>query len=117
MEVATKEEYLKIHYGNRKDYFRLNEDDIKPMKFSIGDIIHTIDLHCLEDEYGNDINQDITFVNPNLITGEYKITGFVDDEPDDYYCISLKDCFGQSGIDTYVSRNSIFENYKNSHLM
>lgn len=87
------------------------------MKFSIGDIIHTIDLHYLEDEYGNDINQDITFVNPNLITGEYKITGFVDDEHDDYYCISLKDCFGQSGIDTYVLRNSIFENYKNSHLI
>ena len=42
MEVSTKEEYLKIHYGNRKDYFRLNEDDIKPMKLSIGDIIHTI---------------------------------------------------------------------------
>jgi uncharacterized protein YfkK (UPF0435 family) len=74
MEVISKEQYLKIHYGDRHDYFRLIESKLKPMKFSIGDVIHTIDYHFLEDEQGNDIDQEIMFVNPNVITGEYKIT-------------------------------------------
>ena len=56
--------------GDRKDYFQLDESKLKPMKFSIGDIIHTIDYHYLEDEYGNDISQDIMVVNPNVITGK-----------------------------------------------
>ena len=43
MEVISEEEYLKIHYGDRKDYFQLDESKLKPMKFSIGDVIHTID--------------------------------------------------------------------------
>lgn len=51
MEVISEEEYLKIHYGDRKDYFQLDESKLMPMKFSIGDIIHTIDYHYLEDGY------------------------------------------------------------------
>ena len=43
MEVISKEEYLKVHYGDRKDYFRLDKSRLKPMKFSIGDVIHTIE--------------------------------------------------------------------------
>ena len=75
MEVISKEEYLKIHYGDRKDYVRLDKSMLNPKKFSIGDVIHTIDYHYLEDEEGNDINQDIMFVNPNVVTGEYRVVG------------------------------------------
>ena len=59
------------------------------MKFSIGDVIHTIDYHYLEDDEGNDIDQEIMFINPKVITGKYEITGFVDGEPNDYYCITI----------------------------
>ena len=117
MEVISKEDYLKIHYGDRKDYFQLDESKLKPMKFSIGDIIHKIDYHYLEDEDGNDISQDIMFVNPNVITGKYKITGFVDDELDDYNCVTILDEFGNSGSTAYVGKNVIFENYKNNNLI
>ena len=114
MKVISKEEYLKVHYGDRKDYFRLVESKLKPMKFSIGDVIHTIDYHYLEDDEGNDIDQEIMFVNPKIITGKYEITGFVDDEPNDYYCITILDEFGRSGSTAYVGKKVIFENYKNS---
>lgn len=117
MEVISEEQYLKIHYGDRKDYFRLDESKLKPMKFSIGDVIHSIDYHYLEDEFGNDISQDIMFVNPNVITGKYKITGFVDGEPNDYYCITILDEFGNSGSTAYVGKKVIFENYKNSNMI
>lgn len=117
MEVISKEEYLKIHYGDRHDYFRLNESKLKPMKFSIGDVIHTIDYHYLEDGYGNDICQEIMFVNPNIITGRYKITGFVDGNPDDYYAITILNEFGESGTTAYVGKKVIFENYKNSNMI
>ena len=116
MEVISKEEYLKVHYGDRKDYFRLVESRLKPMKFSIGDVIHTIDYHYLEDGEGNDIDQEIMFVNPNVITGKYKITGFVEGEPDDYYCITILDEFGNSGSTAYVGKKVIFENYENSNI-
>ena len=43
MEVISKEQYLKAHYGDRKDYFRLDESKLRLIQFSIGDIIHTID--------------------------------------------------------------------------
>ena len=117
MEVLTEEECLKMHYDDRKDYFQLDESKLIPMKFSIGDIIHTIDYRYLEDDYGNDICQDIMFVNPNVITGEYRITGFVEDEPDDYDCVTIMDEFGNSGSTAYVGKNVIFENYKNSNLI
>ena len=117
MEVISKEEYLKVHYGDRKDYFRLVESKLKPMKFSIGDVIHTIDYHYLEDGEGNDIDQEIMFVNPKIITGKYEITGFVDDEPNDYYCITILDEFGRSGSTAYVGKKVIFENYKNSGMI
>ena len=117
MEVISEKEYLGIHYGDRRDYFQLDESKLKPMKFSIGDIIHTIDYHYLEDGYGNDISQDIMFVNPNVITGKYRITGFVDDELDDYNCITILDEFGNSGSTAYVGKNVIFENYRNSNLI
>lgn len=117
MEVITKEEYLKIHYGDRKDYFRLIKSKLKPMKFSIGDIIHTIDYHYLEDDKGNDIDQEIMFVNPKVITGKYEIVGFVNGSPNDYYCITILDEFGRSGSTAYVGENVIFENYKNSDMI
>ena len=117
MEVISKEQYLKIHYGDRHDYFRLIESKLKPMKFSIGDVIHTIDYHFLEDEQGNDIDQEIMFVNPNVITGEYKRTGFVDGNPDDYYTITMLNEFGESGTTAYVGKKVIFENYKNSNMI
>ena len=116
MEIISKEEYLKVHYGDRKDYFRLVESKLKPMKFSIGDIIHTIDYHHLEDDEGNDINQEIIFVNPKVIKGKFKITGFADGNPDDYYCIKILDVFGNSGSTSYVGKKIIFENYKNSNM-
>ena len=59
----------------------------------------------------------IMFVNPNIITGKYSITSFVDDEPDDYNCITILDEFGNSGSTAYVGKNVIFENYKNSNLI
>lgn len=117
MEVISEEQYLKIHYGDRKDYFRLDESKLKPMKFSIGDVIHSIDYHYLEDGFGNDISQYIMFVNPNVITGKYKITDFVDGEPNDYYCITILDEFGNSGSTAYVGKKVIFENYKNSNMI
>ena len=117
MEVISKEEYLKVNYGDRKDYFLLVESKLKPMKFSIGDVIHTIDYHYLEDDEGNDIDQEIMFVNPKIITGKYEITGFVDGEPNDYYCITILDEFGRNGSTAYVSEKVIFENYKNSNMI
>ena len=117
MEVISTEEYLKVHYGDRKDYFRLDESKLKPKKFSIGDVIHTIDSHYLEDDEGNDIDQDIMFVNPKIITGKYKITGFVDGEPNDYYCITILNEFGKSGSTAYVGKNGIYENYENSGMI
>ena len=117
MEVISKEEYLKIHYGDKHNYFRLNESKLKPMKFSIGDVIHTIDYHYLEDEQGNDISQEIMFVNPKVITGKYEITGFVDGKPNDYYCTTILDEFGGTGTTAYVGEKVIFENYKNSGLI
>lgn len=117
MEVISKEEYLKVHYGDRKDYFYLVESKLKPMKFSIGDVIHTIDCHYLEDDEGNDIDQEIMFVNPKVITGKYEITGFVDGKSNDYYCITILDEFGRSGATAYISKEVIFENYKNSNMI
>lgn len=117
MEVISKEEYLKIHYGDRKDYFRLIESKLVPKKFSIGDVIHTIDFHYLEDGFGNDIDQEIMFVNPTVITGKYKITGFVDGYPNDYYCVTILDCFGNSDDTAYVGEKVIFENYENSGMI
>ena len=100
-----------------KDYFRLVEANLKPMKFSIGDVIHTIDYHYLQDDKGNDIDQEIMFVNPKIITGKYKITGFVDGKPNDYYCITILDEFGKTGSTAYVGENIILENYKNSNMI
>ena len=100
-----------------KDYFRLVKVNLKPMKFSIGDVIHTIDYHYLQDDKGNDIDQEIMFVNPKIITGKYKITGFVDGKPNDYYCITILDEFGKTGSTAYVSGNVILENYKNSDMI
>ena len=117
MEVISTEEYLKVHYGDRKDYFRLDRSRLKPMKFSIGDVIHTIDYHHLEDDNGNDIDQEIIFVNPKVITGECKIAGFVDGEANDYYCVTMLNAFGKSGSTAYIGEEVIFENYKNSNMI
>ena len=48
---------------------------------------------------------------------KYRITGFVDDEPDDYNCITILDEFGNNGSTAYVGKDVIFENYKNSNLI
>ena len=48
---------------------------------------------------------------------KYRITSFVDDEPDDYNCITILDEFGNSGSTAYVGKDVIFENYKNSNLI
>lgn len=115
MEIISKEEYLKIHYGDRYDYFRLNESKLKPMKFSIGDVIHTIDYHYLEDEEGNDINQDVLFVNPNVVTGKFSVVG--EDFDDGWTCIKITDIWGNAGTTAYVGKNVIWENYKNSNMI
>lgn len=117
MEVISKEEYLKVHYGDRKDYFRLDETKLNPMKFSIGDVIHTIDYHYLEDGEGNDIDQEIMFINPKVITGKYKVTGIPDGKPYDCYCITILDEFGNSGSTAYVGHKVIYENFKNSGMI
>ena len=115
MEIISKEEYLKIHYGDRKDYFRLVKSNLKPMKFSIGDVIHTIDYYYLEDDEGNDIDQEIMFVNPNIVTGEYRVVG--EDFDGGWSCIKIMDIFGGTGTTAYVGKDVIFENYKNSNMI
>lgn len=57
------------------------------------------------------------FINPNVITGKYRITIFVDDELDDYDYVTILDELGNSGSTAYVGKNVIFENYKNSNLI
>ena len=102
---------------NKKDYFRLFESKLKPvLTFKEGDIIHTIDYHYLEDEFGNDIDQNIMFVNPNVITGEYKVEKPSEKEGD-YYCITLKDEYGNHGSTAYVGKEVIYENYLNSNMV
>jgi hypothetical protein len=102
---------------NKKDYFRLFESKLKPvLTFKEGDIIHTIDYHYLEDEFGNDIDQNIMFVNPNVITGEYKVEKPSEIEGD-YYCITLKDEYGNHGSTAYVGKEVIYENYLNSNMV
>lgn len=76
-----------------------------PQKFNKGDIIHTIAYHYLEDEYGNDINQDVLFVNPKIINGEYKIVK--NDYDDGYSCINT-----ERGTSAYINQDIILENYK-----
>lgn len=115
MEIISKEKYLKIHYGDRKNYFRLDKLSLKPIKFSTGDVIHTIDCHYLEDDEGNDINQEIIFVNPNVVTGEYRVVGEAFDGG--WSCIKIMDIFGGTGTTAYVGKNVIFENYKNSNMI
>ncbi len=117
IEIIPKEEYLKIHHGDLHDYFKLDESMLNPVKFNIGDIVHTVDYHYLEDGYGNDVNQDIMFVNPKVITGKYKITSLAEDNPDDYYAIAIEDIFGDPGASVYLSKEIILENYKNSDLI
>lgn len=117
IEIIPKEDYLKIHHGDLHDYFKLDESMLNPVKFNIGDIVHTVDYHYLEDGYGNDVNQDIMFVNPKVITGKYKITSLAEDNPDDYYAIAIEDIFGDPGASVYLSKEIILENYKNSDLI
>ena len=118
MEVISEKEYLKIHYGDRKDYFQLDESKLKPMKFSIGDVIHTIDYHYLEDEHCNDMDQDIIFVNPSVITGVYRITGIGCLDDDDYEAIAIQDVFCErNGYSAEISGDIIYENYVASRLV
>ena len=68
-------------------------------------------------EYLNLLEEEISIVNPKVITGKYEITGFVDGKPNDYYCITILDEFGRSGSTAYVGEKVIFENYKNSNMI
>ena len=44
IEIIPKDEYLKIHHGDLHDYFKLDESMLNPVKFNIGDIVHTIEI-------------------------------------------------------------------------
>ena len=83
IKIVSKEEYLKIfeEKTTRNKQARTGFNSIMgkyvgpgiefhPKKFRPGEIIHTVAYHYVEDEYGNDINQNIIFVNPNIVTGE-----------------------------------------------
>ena len=110
MEIVSAEELFKIRKENKSDYMTQSHFKFNSKHFKEGDIIHTIDYHYLEDEYGNDINQDIIYVNPNVIEGEYRVER-ESETPFDFYCILIRDCFGRSGTTAYVGKNVIFENY------
>lgn len=115
MEIISKEDYLKILSSDRKDYFRLNESKLKPKKFSCGDIIHSIAYHYLEDDEGNDIDQEIIFVNPKIITGKYRVVG--ESINGGWSCITIADVWGNSGTTAHVGKNVIYENYENSGMI
>ena len=116
IEIIPKDEYLKIHHGDLHDYFKLDESMLNPAKFNIGDIVHTVDCHCLENGYGND-NNTIMFINPKIITGKYRIIEPIEDNPDDYYAVAIEDVFGSPGARVYLSKEIILENYQNSNLI
>ena len=116
IEIIPKDEYLKIHHGDLHDYFKLDESMLNPVKFNIGDIVHTVDCHCLENGYGND-NNTIMFINPKIITGKYRIIEPIEDNPDDYYAVAIEDVFGSPGARVYLSKEIILENYQNSNLI
>ena len=122
MDLISNEDYLKIfeekttwNRQGRKGFYSVMGKYLKsgveynPKKFNDGDIIHTIACHYVEDQYGNDINQDIIYVIPDIITGEYKVVGT--DGNDGYYCIKIKDVFGESGQSSYVGNKIIYENF------
>ena len=115
MEIISKEDYLKILSSDRKDYFRLDESKLKPKKFSCGDIIHTIASHHLEDDEGNDIDQEIIFVNPKIITGKYRVEG--ESINGGWSCIKIADVWGNSGTTAHISKDVIYENYENSGMV
>ena len=98
------------------DYFKLDESMLNPVKFNIGDIVHTVDCHCLENGYGND-NHAIMFINPKIITGKYRIIEPIEYNPDDYYAVAIEDVFGSPGARVYLSKEIILENYQNSNLI
>ena len=116
IEIIPKDEYLKIHHGDLHDYFKLDESMLNPVKFNIGDIVHTVDCHCLENGYGND-NHAIMFINPKIITGKYRIIEPIEDNPGDYYGTTIVDIFGSPGDRVYLSKEIILENYQNSNLI
>lgn len=118
MEVITREKYLKVCFGRRDGYFRLEEDRLNRLKFSVGDVVHIIDYHYLEDEYCNDIDQNIIFVNPSVITGVYRITGIGCLDDDDYEAIAIQDVFCEkNGCSAEIGGDIIYENYVNSGLV
>ena len=123
MDIISKEEYIEI----LKEKTTLNKQsktgfhsvmgryvtpkiEFKEQKFNKGDIIHTIAYHYVEDENGNDINQNIIFVNTNIITGEYKVID--NDYNDGYRCITIKDVFSPAGTTAHIGKKVIFENYE-----
>lgn len=118
MEVITREKYLKLCNEGRDNYFRLDRAKLNRLKFSIGDVVHTIDYHYLEDEHCNDIDQNIIFVNPSVITGVYRITGIGCLDDDDYEAIAIQDVFCErNGYSAEISGDIIYENYVASRLV
>ena len=123
IKIVSKEEYLKIfeEKTTRNKQARTGFNSIMgkyvgpgiefhPKKFRPGEIIHTVAYHYVEDEYGNDINQNIIFVNPNIVTGEYRVVK--SDFNGGWYCVKIKDIWGGTGTTAYVGKDAILENFK-----
>ncbi len=94
----------------REGYFLVNKENATYKKFNKGDIIHSIPCHYLEDEYGNDVDQEMLFVNPDIIDGTYKVEseGY---KEGDYACIIIEDKWGNNGKTAYIGGDVIWENY------
>lgn len=123
IKIVSKEDYLKIFEEKatrncqvRKGFNSICGKHLKPgvefrpKEFKEGEIIHTIAYHYLEDEYGNDINQEIIFVNPDIITGEYRVEKSSFNGGWD--CILIKDIWGNTGTTAHVGKKVILENFK-----
>ena len=118
MEVISREKYMELCNGGRDGYFRLDNVKLNRLKFSVGDVVHIIDYHYLEDEHGNDIDQDVLFVNPSIITGVYRITGIGCLGEDDYEAVAVQDVFCEkNGCSAEIGGDIIYENYVNSGLV
>ena len=122
ISIVTAEDYLEIYKEKttRNKQGRTGFDTIMgkyvrpgiefhPKTFEKGDIIHTVAYHYMEDEYGNDINQNVIFVNPEVVTGKYRVVEPSFDEG--WNCITLEEVFGHPGGTAHIGKNVILENF------
>lgn len=91
-----------------KYYTYVPEGSIMPKTFKKGDVIHTIDYHYLIDPEGNDVDQNIIFVNKSIITNAYIVVSACK-TPGDYICIKEGETNQENTC--YVGSYVIFENY------